>query len=362
MWFAMSAYLPNGMPTFTASSTPSVFQANATTSSTFSGQPGTPYNATWQYFTYDVPINSNTGNVTVYFNGTWTVANIYPSSFVPIGEGQDFLTITDTKGYSSVQVQFVEPSSLIGTTTYQTISYSAPPGVNIPFNSMVNNISYVPYSSSTVTTLTSTSSFAAIPYGSTVSITTYNPWDQAVGSVSNYLVTNQSGMIVVPLKVSEISFVFYNSSEQYVYLSANGYNLSYFGNAVVLNNSLYHWSTSYFSLTSGEKQYVTGSVQVTQPQQSVAIYLNAPPGQLQVNVNAYSGSNLGSISSGGNPRILAFIDGKPYTTGSTFSGFQGSTYAIRIADLLNQTLYAGNITLSGSFTSVTEAIATPRPP
>ena len=43
------------MPTFTIG-TPSVYQANATTTSEFSGSPGQDYNSTYQYFTYDIPL------------------------------------------------------------------------------------------------------------------------------------------------------------------------------------------------------------------------------------------------------------------------------------------------------------------
>ena len=37
--------------------TGSVFQADATTTSEFSGSPGQDYNSTYQYFTYDIPLS-----------------------------------------------------------------------------------------------------------------------------------------------------------------------------------------------------------------------------------------------------------------------------------------------------------------
>ena len=52
--------LPNGMPTISSIGTGSVFQANATTTSTFSGTTTGSYNATYSQFTYNVPIAPTT--------------------------------------------------------------------------------------------------------------------------------------------------------------------------------------------------------------------------------------------------------------------------------------------------------------
>ena len=83
-----------------------------------------------------------------------------------------------------------------------------------------------------------------------------------------------------------------------------------------------------------QEQTKSGNVATDKPIQSLLIYLHAPLGQLEVSVSAYTGSNLGTLSNSGNPRVLSFINNEPYTLGTTFSGFQGSTYEIRIADLL----------------------------
>ena len=354
-WF----YSPTtSMPTYTISGG-SAFQANATTSSTFSGQSGSMYNATWQYFTYDIPLAPNTGNVTIYGNASWILSNVFPSTYVTPKQGQSFVTIQDVQGFSSVQVQYIEPSTLIGSATFQTLTFIPPVGINLPAGYTTTDISMIPFGSSTTQTLNTSALFVQIPYGSIISATVYDPWHQAIGSVSDYLVANLSGQISIPISVSEVNFIFYNSSEQYVYLDANNYNLSFFGSAIIANNTLYDWSTSYYSFTTGQQQYKTGSIQVDLSHENLPIYLNPPPAELQINVNAYSGSNLGSINSGGNPRVLAYINNQPYTIGSTYSGYEGTTYNIRITDLLNQTLAETNITLESTFQSQTITITKP---
>ena len=60
------------MPTFSIG-TGSVFQANATTTSTFSGSPGQDYNSTYQYFTYDIPLAPGTNYATVIYNASWEI-------------------------------------------------------------------------------------------------------------------------------------------------------------------------------------------------------------------------------------------------------------------------------------------------
>ena len=63
-WF-LALHL-SAMPTFTIGSG-SVFQADATTTSEFSGSPGQDYNSTYQYFTYDIPLAPGTNYATVIF-------------------------------------------------------------------------------------------------------------------------------------------------------------------------------------------------------------------------------------------------------------------------------------------------------
>ena len=48
-------------------------------------------------------------NVTIVFNGSWILSNIYPSTFLPLLPHPDFVTIEDVKGFSSVQVTLIEP-------------------------------------------------------------------------------------------------------------------------------------------------------------------------------------------------------------------------------------------------------------
>ena len=346
------------MPTFTIG-TESVYQANATTTSSFSGSPTGSYNSTYVYDTYNIPIAPSTGYVSVVYNSTWTVSNIYPSTYLPLIPGSDFLTVEDVTGFGSIQVTFIEPSQQIGSTTFDTISYAVPPGMFMTAGQTTNRITYTPFGSSAVTSESTTTTSFQAPYGSTVSIDVINQWQQSIGSISGYLLFNSSSQITIPLDVTQLNFEFENSSAQYVYLSANGYNISAFNSAIVANNSFYSWSTQYYSLASGQAQYKNGNVSTDAPQMPVFIYLDTPPAELQVSVAAYNGSNLGSITSSGNPRVQVYIDSQPYSIGSTFVGYMGYTYHIQVMDLLNQTLVQGNITLVSSFTSIVEVIPVP---
>ena len=123
-----------GMPTISSIGTGSVFQANATTTSTFSGAPTGNYNATYVYDTYNVPIAPSTNYVTVVFNSSWMLSNIYPSTYLPLQNNSNFITIEDVNGFTSVQVTLIEPSSQIGSTTYQSIDYQMPSGITPPVN------------------------------------------------------------------------------------------------------------------------------------------------------------------------------------------------------------------------------------
>ncbi|MEM0159824.1 MAG: hypothetical protein QW393_03650, partial [Candidatus Micrarchaeaceae archaeon] len=349
--------LPNGMPTYSIGS-PSVFQAAGTTSSSFSGISGQAYNSTWNYFSYNIPVAPSASYVTIIYNSSWLPFNVFPSSYV-LFKNDNLITIENVTGYSSVQVSFIEPSQLIGTNTYDTISYNAPPGIVLPSSGYINAVTYQPSGSSKLYTITTTSDSVSIPYGSNVSVKVYNPWRQVVGQVSGYQIYNLSSQISIFLNVSQINFQFFNGSPQYVFLSANGYNISFLNSAVVANGSEYFWSTSYYSFSTGLKQYMSGEVTPNRPQVTVDISLNAPPADLEVSVIAYSGSNLGSIGTTGSPRVVITISGNPYSEGSTFIGSEGQTYNIRISTVLGQLLYETNVTLSTSFVSVTEVITVP---
>ena len=355
-WLAITSTNVSLMPTISSIGTGSVFQANATTSSTFSGSPVGQYNATYSYMAYSVPIAPTTAYVTIIYNKTWIPANVYPSTYMPILPNTTFVTIEDIKGFSGIQITLIEPSQLIGSPTYQNIQYNMPGGLNPPTGYFLNDISYVPFGSSTQYTIDTSSQFVQLPFGSTISLTVFDPWGDKVASLTNYLIANVSGQISTSPDVTELQFQFFNSTASYVYLSHNGKNLSFFNSAIVANDTTFSWATTYYSVTTGVQEIKAGTVSTDEPIQPLLIYLHAPAGQLQVSIDAYPGANLGTLSSSGNPRILAYIDGEPYTPGSTFSGFQGSTYEVRVADLLNQTLLETNITLQASFTSVTETL------
>ena len=346
------------MPTFTIGAG-SVFQANATTTSTFTGTNTGTYNTTYVYMTYNIPIEPTTNYTTILFNSTWILSNIYPSTYLPIIPKSDFVTLEDVKGFTTVQVTLVEPSQDIGVTTYQSIDYTMPSGIPSPTDYFTNIITYIPFGSSRSITEKTTSQFIEIPFGSTVSGVVQDPWGDTVGTFTNFLIGNTTGVIPLTLNVTELQFVFFNSTPGYVYLYHNGINQSFYNSAIVANGTTFTWTTSYYSVTSGQEQVKSGTVATDKPIQSLDIYLHAPHGDLQVSANAYQGSNLGTLTNSGNPRVESFINGQPYILGTTFSGFQGTTYKIRIADLLNQTLFETNVTLQSSFTSLTVTITSP---
>jgi hypothetical protein len=349
---------PPVMPSFSIGSG-EVLQANATTTSTFSGTPMGNYNSTYVYDAYNIPVTPSANYVTVIFNSSWKLSNIYPSTFLPYQNNSNFVTIEDVSGFNSIQVTFIEPSQQIGTTTYQSIDYHMPEGITPPVNYFTNVIKITLFASAKNITEKTTSQFVQIPYGSSISVRVLDPWGDQVGEINDYLVANTTGSITVPLDVTELQFEFFNSTENYVYLLHNGINESFYNSAIVANDTTFKWFTSYYSVTTGQEQIKSGEVTTSEAIQPLLIYLKAPSGQLQVEVNAFNGSNLGTLSNSGNPRVLSFIDGMPYTLGSTYTGYQGSTYEIRIADLLNQTLLETNVTLQSSFTSLTETITTP---
>ena len=133
--------VPDIFPTYSIEGG-SVFQANATTTSTFTGGETGTYNTTYVYMTYNIPIEPSTNYVTMVFNGSWILSNIYPSTFLPLLPHPDFVTIEDVKGFSSVQVTLIEPSQDIGETTYQTLEYEMPSGIQPPVDYFTNIISY----------------------------------------------------------------------------------------------------------------------------------------------------------------------------------------------------------------------------
>ena len=353
--FYYTAY--NSMPTASISSTGQAFMANATTTNTFPGMPGKMYNSTWQYVTYNIDVGPTTNYTTVVYNGSWTVAGIFPSTY-KIFASQGQLLLYDVTGYVQVSVTFIQPSSQIGSASTLFITYNYPPQISSAgIQQYTNRISYTPFGQSTPQTITTSSSSMTVPWGSTVSASVLNQWNQTIGTISPFVVDQTSMGISANLNVTQINFNVQNGTGS-VWIEANGANYSFFNSVIVANGSLYRWTMPYYSLTSGQ-EYRSGTVQASGAEMTLPIYLNAPPGILQVNVNAYSGSNLGTIGSGGNPRVNAYIDGHPYTLGSTYTGLVGSTYEIRIADLLNQTLLVDNYTLTTTEASVTVSITQP---
>ena len=174
------------MPTFTIG-TGSVFQANATTTSSLTGNPGQQYNSTFQYFSFQIPLAPGTNYTTVIWNSTWTLSNAYPSTFLPISSGQNYITFEDLSGFSFIQVQLIEPSSQINTMEQVQLSpYQEHTNESlVTFQSYFSlSVSYTPFQSSSTQTIKPSSMGFSLPYGSTATANVYSPWHQLIGSSS----------------------------------------------------------------------------------------------------------------------------------------------------------------------------------
>ncbi|MBX8640759.1 MAG: hypothetical protein KIS29_10530, partial [Thermoplasmata archaeon] len=118
----------SGMPTISSIGTGNVFQANATTTSAFTGTSAGNYNSTYENMIYNIPIAPNIDYVSILYNSTWTVSNIYPSTYLPLINNSDFVTLEDVLGFSSVQIELIEPNPFIGQLEPVSLSFN-PSGV-----------------------------------------------------------------------------------------------------------------------------------------------------------------------------------------------------------------------------------------
>ncbi len=327
----------NSMPTTSVSSSGSNFMANATTSSTFSGSPTGSYNATWQYYTYTVPIAPSTGNVTVIYNASWSLANVYPSTYA-INTFNHFLTLQDVSGFSSVQVEFVEPNQFVGSLEPVSLSYN-PSGVQFASGDL-NHVTYTTFGSSTPFSYTTTQDYIQLPFGSVASFSTTNAWGQQIASVSNFTVT-QSNSVQMNASVTDVNFNPLNGSITYLYVKGSGFNVSVQPQLsfYLANNSRYEY---YATIPSGSASPVyTGTIITDSPFLTVPIYGNAPEEGLTVYQNAYNGSQtaLGMNNSfGSSPFVEMTINGKAWQQGQTYDTYAGSVISIHLLTILGQRL------------------------
>jgi hypothetical protein len=355
------------MPTFTIG-TGSVFQANATTSSTFSGIGGSNYNSTYQYFTYSVPIAPSTNYTTVIFNSTWLLSNAYPSTFLPLISGRNFITFEDLSGFSSIEVQLIEPSSLINTPEQVQLSpFQQSTGQTIGYNYYLylsQTVSYVPFGTSSPETINPSGMSFQLPYGSIATADIFDYWHQLIGSYS-FNVTNSYNQVNVPVNVSLVYFLDNQTSAMFSgeSISANGYNASFPNPMIVANGSTYAYGVSAINPQTYVLEYYPGFFTASKSVQQVPVNVGMPLASALINVYSYNESGLGQLGNGGPTTGTAtaylYIDGVRESLSSTFTGELGQTYPVRITDVLGNVLYKGNLSLDQASQTVDIYITTP---
>ena len=176
---------PATMPSYSVGSG-QIFQANATTTSTLSGTPGQMYNSTYQYYTYQITLEPNTAFATLIWNRSWTLSNAYPSTFLAISSKNNFITFEDLSGFSSIQIQLIEPSSQINTEEQVQLSpYQEHTNESlVTYQSYFSlSVSYTPFQSRASYTIRPSSMGFSLPYGSTATAYIYSPWHQLIYEV-----------------------------------------------------------------------------------------------------------------------------------------------------------------------------------
>lgn len=256
----------------------------------------------------------------------------------------DYYAVTITNGTQEwpayLDVPFYEP---VGINTAQiNLLLTSVFGPQL-YNNYIVNVSYQPYFSLTTYRFDPLSEFFAVPVGSIMTINVVNLWNQSVGTISDFYISSTSITISMSLNLATLDFTFYNTTENFVLLSANGITSQDFASALVGLNYTYYWNTTVY--TNGQNIVYSGKVTVIQPTQDLIIYANAPPAVFTVSVFGYNTSGEGQLYSTGNPYVSLFLDGQLYPIGSTYPTNVGAVVSVVVTDALNQTLYATNYTI-----------------
>jgi hypothetical protein len=339
----------------------SAFLANGTqfTHDPYSTVAGYAQNPLDEIYTYNVYDSFNSNYITLLANASW---QFYGSSgYSKWNPGIHALTFYNVSGIGEVSASFIEPSQEIGQPTFISLSLNA--YSQSFYNGFAYTGNYTPYGSTTPRSFSGTSSSFELPFGSTANLTILNEWDQPVYSITG-LVINQTTMPISidldnDITIGTLQFV--NTTASQVTISANGVSQAVSGYLPVYlaNNSQYIVSASIYDPSLGHNVNYTVNVITNAPSQTIWINATAPLAELQLYANAYSGSQIGELSSSGSDMVIATINGQPYDLGSTFVSFVGKALNVRIATVLNQTLYNGSILLTQPFMSTTINIQTP---
>jgi hypothetical protein len=344
---------PATMPSYSIGSG-QIFEANATTTSTLSGTPGQMYNSTYQYYTYQITLEPNTSFATLIWNKSWTLSNAYPSTFLAISSKNNFITFEDLSGFSSIQIQLIEPSSQINTEEQVQLSpYQEHTNESlVTYQSYFSlSVSYTPFQSRVSYTIQPSSMGFSLPYGSTATAYIYSPWHQLIGS-AHFSIDSTFVQVNVPLDVTFAYFVDQQTNATFSgeTLSANGYNSSYEDPMVVANGSSYSYSVSAINPQTYQLENYPGIFKASGNSQKIYIDVGMPLASALVNVYAFNNSGLDELGNGGpttgQPTAYLYIGGVRQSLSSTFTGQLGKTYPVKITDVLGDVLYSGSLTLN----------------
>ena len=336
------------MPT-TSIGAGNVFMANASPSQV-SSETGTPVgyggNATYQLYSYTIPVAPSSDYLTVIYNSTsyFDPRSVTPGTYYVYPQ-LHAVTFFNLSGYTSVSLSLDEISPEIG----QPVSLVVQPEQGNSSVIIDNSHLVVYYSLFGFKSVLQTSSYGLnviLPYGSTASFFLYNKWNQLVGSASNVSIDSLSPIINLPVNTATLSFDFLNASQESISLTSNGITVSgFFGSAQVAVGYSYVWLTSVYDSFTGRNVNYTGSVVITQSQQILMVSTNASASSFTVYVDSYGPSQQGQLGAPGEPLVDLTIDGHVQTPGQTYIAFVGSTYQVRVTDVLGQFLYESNVTV-----------------
>ena len=301
------------MPTISSIGTGSVFQANATTFTHSPYSTVAPYaqNPLDEIYTYDIYDSFSDNYVSMISNQSWTY--LQNSGYGTYDPNTNTLTFSGVSGIGEVSASYLEPSQQLGQPSFVTLSLSAY-GSSL-FSGFSYSVAYVPYSSNTTYYDNGTSSDVQIPFGSTMNITVFDAWNHPVYSRTGILVDQSTMPVPISLTnlVTSVSFQFINTTAAQVGITSNGITQQEngFTSFLAANDTSYTFSASIYDASLGKNVNYTGSFIPRKPSYTIYINATAPLAEVILNANAYSGSQLGELSSSGSDQVLMTVDGIP---------------------------------------------------
>jgi hypothetical protein len=312
-----------------------------------------------QIYTYTVYDSFSDNYITLYSNSSWTyLSSSGYSHYNPITHA---LTFSGISGIGTVQATYLQPSQQIGQAAFATLTATNNGQPVQLFNGFTIDASYTPFDSNTVKYINGTSPQLQMPFGAVANFSVIDAWGQEVGSISGVLIDQTTLSIDLPVSLTYVSFQFVNTTASQVFVSADGVTQSESGyiSFYVANQSQYSYYARIYDSASGTNVNFTGNFSTDAPAKTVYINASAPLAEIQLEANAYAGSQVGQLSSSGSDKVITTINGNIVDLGSTYAGLMGERLNVRISTVLDQTLYNGTILLNAPYQSDTINVKTP---